>query len=92
MQCNVTTDASYDFETIDYDGNNLISFEELIRFISHDPDLDKETTVEKILQYGKTFYQNDFNDDGKLSRFEWRRGREVISVLGRLALGKYYNC
>ena len=86
--CNSTTDGSCDFETIDSDGNNHISFEELIRFISRNPDLDKETLVEAIVQHGKTFYQNDFNDDGQLSRFEWKRGQEVISVLGRLTLGK----
>lgn len=78
--------GSCDFDTVDSDGNNHISFEELIRFISRNSDLDKETLVEAMLQHGKIFYQNDFNDDGQLSRFEWERGREVISVLGRLTL------
>ena len=80
-----------DFDNIDSDGSNYISFDELIRFISRNPDLDKEAIVETIITHGKTFYQNDFNDDGQLSKFEWNRGGEVISVLGRLLTGNVDN-
>ena len=77
-----------DFETVDADGNNLVSLEEMIRFISKNKSLERKSFVKYIIVYGKTFKQNDFNEDGQLSKFEWVRGGEVVSVLGRLISGK----
>ena len=77
-----------DFETVDADGNNLVSFEEMIRFISKNKSLERKSFVKYIILYGKTFNQNDFNEDGQLSKFEWVRGGEVVSVLGRLISGR----
>jgi len=82
--CKGLTDRPCNFETLDFDGNSYVSFEELIQFISQNPDLAKETIVKYVLIFERTFYQNDFNDDGQLSKFEWERGSEVISVLSRI--------
>ncbi len=86
--CNGLTDETCDFDTVDMNSNNLISFEELIHFISKNRTLDKESLIKYILVYGKSFYQNDFNRDGELSRFEWARGGDLIAVIGRLISGK----
>lgn len=86
--CNGLTDGTCDFDTVDMNSNNLVSFEELIHFISKNRNLDKESLIKYILVYGKSFYQNDFNGDGQLSRFEWARGGEVIAVISRLISGK----
>ena len=90
-QCKRVINKTCDFETLDYDGNSYVSFEELIHFISQNQDLHTNTTNTKnILLFGRIFYQNDFNDDGRLSRFEWKRGNEVISVLSRIISGTRY--
>ena len=76
------------FETVDADGNNSISFEEIVKFISKNKSLKRKSLVKYIILYSKTFSQNDFNGDNQLSKFEWIRGGEVVSVLGRLISGK----
>ena len=86
--CNGLTTGKCDFDTVDMNSNNLVSFEELIHFISKNRNLDKGSLIKYILVYGKSFYQNDFNRDGELSRFEWARGGELIAVIGRLISGK----
>ena len=84
---NVFSNRSYDFEAVDTDLNGYVSFEELVRYVLKQKSLDQNTFIEPILLHAKIFYQNDFNDDGKLSFFEWKRGEELISVISRVLLG-----
>ena len=84
---NVFSNRSYDFEAVDTDLNRYVSFEELVRYVLKQQGLDQNTFIEPILLHAKIFYQNDFNDDGKLSFFEWKRGEELISVISRVLLG-----
>ena len=64
-----------------------VSLEELVRYVVKQQSLDHNTFIEPILRHAKIFYQHDFNDDGKLSIFEWKRGEELISVIRRVLLG-----
>ena len=84
---NVFSNRSYDFEAVDTDLNGYVSFEELVRYVLKQKSFDQNTFIEPILLHAKIFYQNDFNDDGKLSFFEWKRGEELISVISRVLLG-----
>ena len=84
---NVFSNGSYNFEAVDTDLNGYVSFEELVRYVLKQRSLDQNTFIEPILLHAKIFYQNDFNDDGKLSFFEWKRGEELISVISRVLLG-----
>ena len=84
---NVFSNRSYNFEAVDTDLNRYVSFEELVRYVLKQQALDQNTFIEPILRHAKIFYQHDFNDDGKLSIFEWKRGEELISVISRVLLG-----
>ena len=84
---NVFSNRSYNFEAVDTDLNRYVSFEELVRYVLKQQALDPNTFIEPILLHAKIFYQHDFNDDGKLSIFEWKRGEELISVIRRVLVG-----
>ena len=83
----LVSNGSYNFEAADADNNTYVSFEELVRYVLKQQGLDQNTFIEPILLHAKIFYQHDFNDDGKLSIFEWKRGEELISVISRVLLG-----
>ena len=83
----LVSNGSYNFEAADTDNNRYVSFEELARYVLKQQSLDKNTSIEHILLHATIFYQHDFNDDGKLSIFEWKRGEELISVISRVLLG-----
>ena len=69
------------------DNNKYVSLEELVRYVVKQQGLEQNTFIELILRHAKIFYQHDFNDDGKLSIFEWKRGEGLISVISRVLLG-----
>ena len=83
----LVSNGSYNFEAADADNNTYVSFEELVRYVLKQQGLDQKISIEPILLHAKIFYQHDFNDDGKLSLFEWKRGEELISVISRVLLG-----
>ena len=83
----LVSNGSYNFEAADTDNNKYVSLEELVRYVVKQQGLDHNTFIEPILRHAKIFYQHDFNDDGKLSTFEWKRGEGLISVINRVLLG-----
>ena len=83
----LVSNGSYNFEAADTDNNRYVSFEELVRYVLKQQGFEQNTFIEPILLHAKIFYQHDFNDDGKLSIFEWKRGEELISVISRVLLG-----
>ena len=83
----LVSNGSYNFEAADVNNNKYLSLEELVRYVVKQQSLDHNTFIEPILRHAKIFYQHDFNDDGKLSIFEWKRGEELISVIHRVLLG-----
>ena len=83
----LVSNGSYNFEAADTDNDRYVSFEELVRYVLKQQNLDQNTFIEPILLHAKIFYQHDFNDDGKLSIFEWKHGEELISVISRVLLG-----
>ena len=83
----LVSNGSYNFEAADTDNNKYVSLEELVRYVVKQQGLEQNTFIELILRHAKIFYQHDFNDDGKLSTFEWKRGEGLISVISRVLLG-----